>query len=178
MAGGAAGRGGWRTHRLFRARRSARPRGMPHLYLVDGSSFIFRAYHVLPKLTNKHGEPAGAVYGYTTMLWKLANELHKADGPSHLAVILDKSEHTFRNDMYDQSILEDYSAIRAADANWKQLVDRYGTLRARRFAECWLVADRRAVRCPGSSNPRPDRARHHRCPRRLPERPGGLRPAT
>ena len=75
---------------------------MPHLYLVDGSSFIFRAYHVLPKLTNKHGEPAGAVYGYTTMLWKLANDLHKADGPTHLAVILDKSEHTFRNEMYDQ----------------------------------------------------------------------------
>ena len=75
---------------------------MPHLYLVDGSSFIFRAYHVLPKLTNKHGEPAGAVYGYTTMLWKLANDLHKADGPSHLAVILDKSESTFRNELYDQ----------------------------------------------------------------------------
>ena len=75
---------------------------MPHLYLVDGSSFIFRAYHVLPKLTNKHGEPAGAVYGYTTMLWKLANDLHKADGPTHLAVILDKSETTFRNELYDQ----------------------------------------------------------------------------
>ncbi|MCW3846752.1 DNA polymerase I [Sphingomonas sp. LB-2] len=75
---------------------------MPHLYLVDGSSFIFRAYHVLPKLTNKHGEPVGAVYGYVTMLWKLAEELHKAEGPTHLAVILDKSEHTFRNEMYDQ----------------------------------------------------------------------------
>jgi DNA polymerase-1 len=74
---------------------------MPHLYLVDGSSFIFRAYHVLPKLTNKHGEPVGAVYGYVTMLWKLAEDLHKAEGPTHLAVILDKSEHTFRNDMYD-----------------------------------------------------------------------------
>jgi DNA polymerase-1 len=73
-----------------------------HLYLVDGSGYIFRAYHVLPKLTNRHGEPAGAVYGYTTMLWKLADELHKADGPTHLAVILDKSEHTFRNEMYDQ----------------------------------------------------------------------------
>ena len=73
-----------------------------HLYLVDGSSFIFRAYHVLPRLTNRHGEPAGAVYGYTTMLWKLAKELHEADGPTHLAVILDKSEHTFRNDLYDQ----------------------------------------------------------------------------
>ncbi|WP_326523770.1 DNA polymerase I [Sphingomonas sp.] len=75
---------------------------MPHLYLVDGSSFIFRAYHVMPKLTNRHGEPVGAVHGYTTMLWKLADALHKADGPTHLAVILDKSEHTFRNDLYDQ----------------------------------------------------------------------------
>ena len=56
---------------------------MPHLYLVDGSGYIFRAYHVLPKLTNQHGEPAGAVYGYTTMLWKLAKELHEADGPTH-----------------------------------------------------------------------------------------------
>lgn len=78
------------------------PRAMPHLYLVDGSSFIFRAYHVLPKLTNKHGEPAGAVYGYVSMLWKLASELHKAEGPTHLAVILDKSEQTFRNELYDQ----------------------------------------------------------------------------
>ncbi len=75
---------------------------MPHLYLVDGSGYIFRAYHVLPKLTNQHGEPAGAVYGYTTMLWKLAKELHEADGPTHLAVILDAAEHTFRNEMYDQ----------------------------------------------------------------------------
>ncbi|QKS01967.1 DNA polymerase I [Sphingomonas sp. CL5.1] len=75
---------------------------MPHLYLVDGSGYIFRAYHVLPKLTNQHGEPAGAVYGYTTMLWKLAKELHEADGPTHLAVILDASEHTFRNEMYDK----------------------------------------------------------------------------
>lgn len=75
---------------------------MPHLYLVDGSGYIFRAYHRLPPLTNKHGEPVGAVYGYTTMLWKLADELHKADGPTHMAVILDKSEHTFRNELYDQ----------------------------------------------------------------------------
>ena len=73
-----------------------------HLYLVDGSGYIFRAYHRLPPLTNKHGEPVGAVYGYTSMLWKLADELHKADGPTHMAVILDKSSSTFRNDMYDQ----------------------------------------------------------------------------
>jgi DNA polymerase-1 len=75
---------------------------MPHLYLVDGSGYIFRAYHRLPPLTNKHGEPVGAVYGYTTMLWKLVDQLNKADGPTHMAVVLDKSEHTFRNEMYDQ----------------------------------------------------------------------------
>jgi DNA polymerase-1 len=75
---------------------------MPHLYLVDGSGYIFRAYHRLPPLTNKHGEPVGAVYGYTTMLWKLADALHQAEGPTHMAVILDKSSKTFRNDLYDQ----------------------------------------------------------------------------
>src|SRR4051812_22968785 len=73
-----------------------------HLYLVDGSSYIFRAYHRLPPLTNRHGQPAGAVYGYTAMLWKLADGLNRADGPTHMAVILDKSEQTFRNEMYDQ----------------------------------------------------------------------------
>jgi DNA polymerase-1 len=74
----------------------------PHLYLVDGSSYIFRAFHRLPPLTNKFGLNVGAVYGYTTMLWKLADSLNKADGPTHLAVILDASESTFRNQMYDQ----------------------------------------------------------------------------
>jgi DNA polymerase-1 len=78
------------------------PCASPHLYLVDGSSYIFRAYHRLPPLTNRHGQPAGAVYGYTTMLWKLADGLSKADGPTHMAVILDASEHTHRNEMYDQ----------------------------------------------------------------------------
>ncbi|MCW2396236.1 MULTISPECIES: DNA polymerase I [unclassified Sphingobium] len=73
-----------------------------HLYLVDGSSYIFRAYHQLPPLTNRHGTPAGAVYGYTAMLWKLADALDKEEGPTHLAVILDKGSHTFRNDLYDQ----------------------------------------------------------------------------
>jgi DNA polymerase-1 len=72
----------------------------PHLYLVDGSSYIFRAYHRLPPLTNRHGLNVGAVYGYTTMLWKLAENLHKTDGPTHLAVIFDASEKTFRNEMF------------------------------------------------------------------------------
>ncbi|MFL6844872.1 MAG: DNA polymerase I [Allosphingosinicella sp.] len=73
-----------------------------HLYLVDGSSYIFRAYHRLPPLTNRHGLNVGAVYGYTTMLWKLAESLHKEEGPTHLAVIFDAGSHTFRNEMYDQ----------------------------------------------------------------------------
>ena len=71
-----------------------------HLYLVDGSAYIFRAYHRLPPLTNPQGTPVGAVYGYTTMLWKLAEDLDKADGPTHLAVILDKGSTSFRNDLY------------------------------------------------------------------------------
>ncbi|WP_374528576.1 DNA polymerase I [Novosphingobium sp.] len=73
-----------------------------HLYLVDGSAYIFRAYHRLPPLTNPQGTPVGAVYGYTTMLWKLADDLNKADGPTHLAVVLDKAGTSFRNEIYDQ----------------------------------------------------------------------------
>ena len=78
-----------------------------HLYLVDGSAYIFRAYHRLPPLTNPAGVPVGAVYGYTTMLWRLAEDLNKADGPTHLAVILDASGQSFRNDIY-----ADYKANR------------------------------------------------------------------
>jgi DNA polymerase-1 len=72
-----------------------------HLYLVDGSAYIFRAYHRLPPLTDPQGTPVGAVYGYTTMLWKLAEDLHKSDGPTHLAVILDKAGTSFRNEIYE-----------------------------------------------------------------------------
>jgi len=78
-----------------------------HLYLVDGSAYIFRAYHRLPPLTDPQGTPVGAVYGYTTMLWKLAEDLNKADGPTHMAVILDASGQSFRNDIFP-----DYKANR------------------------------------------------------------------
>jgi len=78
-----------------------------HLYLVDGSGFIFRAYHRLPPLTDPMGTPVGAVYGFTAMLWKLVNELNAAEAPTHLAVILDAGSKTFRNDMY-----ADYKANR------------------------------------------------------------------
>ena len=93
-----------------------------HLYLVDGSAYIFRAYHRLPPLTNPEGTPVGAVYGYTTMLWKLADDLDKADGPTHLAVVLDKSGKSFRNEIYPEykanrpPAPEDRSSCRRSDA--------------------------------------------------------------
>ena len=71
-----------------------------HLYLVDGSGYIFRAYFSLPKLTDPQGTPVGAVHGFTAMLWKLIEELNAAEAPTHLAVILDAGAKTFRNDLY------------------------------------------------------------------------------
>ncbi len=74
-----------------------------HLHLVDGSAFIFRAYHALPPLTRKSdGLPIGAVSGFCNMLLKMIVENGGADGPTHAAVIFDKGSHTFRNDLYDQ----------------------------------------------------------------------------
>ena len=73
------------------------------LFLVDGSGYIFRAYHALPPLTRKSdGMPVGAVQGFCNMLWKLLRETKQGDAPTHLAVIFDASEKTFRNDLYDQ----------------------------------------------------------------------------
>ncbi|HEY9216461.1 MAG TPA: 5'-3' exonuclease H3TH domain-containing protein, partial [Phenylobacterium sp.] len=74
------------------------------LYLVDGSGYIFRAYHALPPLTRKSdGLPVGAVAGFCNMLWKLLVDMKReADAPTHLAVIFDHSEKTFRNELYDQ----------------------------------------------------------------------------
>ncbi|MBA3810424.1 MAG: DNA polymerase I [Caulobacteraceae bacterium] len=72
------------------------------LYLVDGSGFIFRAYHALPPLTRKSdGLPVGAVQGFCNMLWKLLVDMKAApDAPTHLAVVFDHSEKTFRTDLY------------------------------------------------------------------------------
>ncbi len=68
------------------------------LILIDGSGFIFRAYHSLPPLTRSDGTPTGAVYGFTNMLMKLLDTLDA----SHIAVIFDAGRLTFRNEMYDQ----------------------------------------------------------------------------
>jgi DNA polymerase-1 len=73
-----------------------------HLYLVDGSAYIFRAYHVIPPLTRSDGTPVGAVMGFCSMLWKLLEDLKGEDRPTHLAVIFDHSATTFRNEIYDQ----------------------------------------------------------------------------
>jgi DNA polymerase I len=74
-----------------------------HLYLVDGSGYIFRAYHALPPLTRKSdGLPVGAVSGFCNMLVKLLNEMDAAESPTHLAVIFDASGNTFRNDIYPE----------------------------------------------------------------------------
>ena len=72
-----------------------------HLYLIDGSGYIFRAYHALPPLTRKSdGLPVGAVQGFCNMLWKLLKDTNAGQKPTHLAVIFDKSSKTFRNDIY------------------------------------------------------------------------------
>ena len=74
------------------------------LYLIDGSGFIFRAFHALPPLTRKSdGLPVGAVQGFCNMLWKLLVDMKSGDdAPTHLAVVFDHSEKTFRNKLYDQ----------------------------------------------------------------------------
>jgi len=74
------------------------------LYLVDGSGFIFRAFHALPPLTRKSdGVPIGAVSGFCNMIWKLLVDMKtSAEAPTHLAVVFDHSEKTFRNKLYDQ----------------------------------------------------------------------------
>ena len=73
-----------------------------HLHLIDGSAFIFRAYHALPPLTRKSdGLPIGAVSGFCNMLHRYVEGNTGPDAPTHVAVIFDKGSHTFRNDLYD-----------------------------------------------------------------------------
>jgi len=79
-----------------------------HVFLVDGSSYIFRAYHALPPLTRKSdGLQVNAVLGFCNMLWKLLRDMPPDNRPTHLAIIFDKSEVTFRNQLYP-----DYKAHR------------------------------------------------------------------
>ncbi|MEA2877334.1 MAG: polymerase [Hyphomicrobiales bacterium] len=79
-----------------------------HVFLVDGSGYIFRAYHALPPLNRKSdGLQVNAVLGFCNMLWKLLRDMKPEERPTHLAVVFDKSERTFRNELY-----KDYKAHR------------------------------------------------------------------
>ncbi|MFX0546822.1 DNA polymerase I [Roseovarius sp. S1116L3] len=74
-----------------------------HLHLIDGSAFIFRAYHALPPLTRKSdGLPIGAVSGFCNMLQRYVEGNNGSDAPTHVAVIFDKGSHTFRNELYPE----------------------------------------------------------------------------
>jgi DNA polymerase-1 len=97
-----------------------------HLFLVDGSGFIFRAFHALPPLTRKSdGLPIGAVSGFCNMLWKLltsARDTSVGVTPTHFAVIFDYSSKTFRKDIYDA-----YKANRSAPP--EELIPQFGLIR-------------------------------------------------
>ncbi|NMG39454.1 DNA polymerase I [Chelativorans sp. ZYF759] len=97
-----------------------------HLFLVDGSGYIFRAYHALPPLTRKSdGLPIGAVSGFCNMLWKLLQNARDTDvgvTPTHFAVIFDHSSKTFRNELYPQ-----YKANRSAPP--EDLVPQFALIR-------------------------------------------------
>lgn len=90
-----------------------------HLYLVDGSGYIFRAYYALPQnLTNPQGQPVGAVYGFTTMLLKLLTDF---EAP-YIAVIFDAARENFRNALYS-----DYKANRSEPP--EDLIPQFGLIR-------------------------------------------------
>ncbi|MFP5469779.1 MAG: 5'-3' exonuclease H3TH domain-containing protein, partial [Alphaproteobacteria bacterium] len=81
---------------------AAKPPGPgDHLYLIDGSGYIFRAYHALPPLTRKRdGLPVGAVSGFRNMLYKLIEDTRSGETVTHIAVIFDSGRQTFRNEIY------------------------------------------------------------------------------
>ena len=97
-----------------------------HLFLVDGSGYIFRAFHALPPLTRKSdGLPVGAVAGFCNMLWKLladARDTSVGVTPTHLAVIFDYSSKTFRKELYP-----DYKANRSEPP--EDLIPQFGLIR-------------------------------------------------
>src|SRR5437870_13689393 len=95
-----------------------------HVFLVDGSSYIFRAYHALPPLNRKSdGLQVNAVLGFCNMLWKLLREMPPENRPTHLAIVFDKSEITFRNKLYP-----DYKAHRAPAPD--DLIPQFPLIRA------------------------------------------------
>ena len=72
-----------------------------HLHLIDGSAYIFRAYHALPPLTRSDGTPVGAVAGFSNILWGELTRERSSGAATHIAVVFDYSSKTFRNEIYD-----------------------------------------------------------------------------
>src|ERR1700743_2044151 len=68
----------------------------PDLVLVDGSSYVYRAFHALPPLTNSRGEPTGAVYGVLNMMLKFLKDYQ----PKRIAIVFDASGRTFRDQLF------------------------------------------------------------------------------
>jgi DNA polymerase-1 len=94
-----------------------------HVFLVDGSGYIFRAYHALPPLNRKSdGLQVNAVLGFCNMLWKLLRDMPPDNRPTHLAIVFDKSEVTFRNKLYP-----DYKAHRPPAPD--DLIPQFGLIR-------------------------------------------------
>ncbi len=75
---------------------------MPTLLLVDGSSYLYRAFHAMPDLRSPAGEPTGAVYGVLNMLRRLPSDYKAADGIAYRAVVFDAKGKTFRDDWYPE----------------------------------------------------------------------------
>ena len=90
----------------------------PRLLLIDGSGYIFRAFHALPMMTRPDGTPVNAVYGFTSMLMKLVDDMM----PDHVAVVFDTSRQTFRSDIYP-----DYKANRSAPP--EELIPQFALVR-------------------------------------------------
>src|ERR1700739_5011449 len=94
-----------------------------HIFLVDGSSYIFRADHARPPLNRKSdGLQVNAVLGFCNMLWKLLRDMPEDNRPTHLAIVFDKSEVTFRNKLYP-----DYKAHRPPAPD--DLMPQFGLIR-------------------------------------------------
>ncbi len=104
------------------------------LYIVDGSNFIFRAYHALPPLTTKAGQPTGAAYGFTQMLIKLETD-HR---PSHFVVVFDAGSRSFRDDLY-----KEYKANRTEAPD--DLKPQFGLVR--RVVETFNIPVLEAIGC-------------------------------
>ena len=120
-----------------------------YVYLIDGSGFIFRAYHALPPLNRRSdGLPLNAVLGFCNMLNKLLREIDAGERPSHIAVVFDKPARSFRSAIY-----KDYKAHRPEPPS--DLVPQFGIIRQAVKAFAVPASSRRASRPTISSPPMP-----------------------